>query len=214
MLSLFRFAQRTVSHTPFPRALPSRIPAPLPISFPSSSAVDVINQAISRFAGPVRYFAYRPKQEPIKQWKIFRGDKVQVLSGKDAGKQGFVLKVFRKKNAVRVQGVNMVKKAIRATDQTEGGWIRKFMPVHVSTVALIDPEKKVPTRIAWRFLKSGTRVRISKKSGALIRKPKRRPVQLQVKTGLKDTVPDKVLERTYLAPEIIPKIQQRMAMRK
>lgn len=129
MLSLFRFAQRTVSHTPFPRALPSRIPAPLPISFPSSSAVDVINQAISPFAGPVRYFAYRPKQEPIKQWKIFRGDKVshfmsivlnlsmiahghtkvQVLSGKDAGKQGFVLKVFRKKNAVRVQGVNMVQ---------------------------------------------------------------------------------------------------------
>ena len=92
-----------------------------------------------------RFFAYKPAQVPFKDWKIVRGDKVELITGKDKGKQGTVSMVKRKLNTVVVSGVNMVRsiqkiKHVKNPQRLEGGRVQKEFPVHVSNVMLIDPE--------------------------------------------------------------------------
>ncbi|NLS09068.1 50S ribosomal protein L24 [Nesterenkonia sp. MY13] len=85
--------------------------------------------------------------------KIKKDDLVQVLTGKDKGKQGKVLQVLPKKDRVIVEGINRVKKHLRAGQfgQTEGGIVESEAPIHISNVAVIDPETEKPTRVGYRF---------------------------------------------------------------
>ena len=98
--------------------------------------------------------------------KIKKGDQVQVLSGKDKGARGEVIKAMPAEGKVVVRGVAMVKKAQRANQQgQQGGIIQKEAAIDVSNVALIDPKTDKPTRVGYRFNEDGKKVRYSKKSG-------------------------------------------------
>ncbi len=97
--------------------------------------------------------------------KIKKGDKVVVLAGKDRGKQGEVLKVLPKEDRVVVQGVNMVKRHQRATQFNAGGIQEKEAALHVSNVAHLDPKDGKPTRVGFKSLEDGRKVRYAKRSG-------------------------------------------------
>ncbi len=99
--------------------------------------------------------------------KIKKGDKVQVLSGKDRGKEGVVMFAFPEKDTVIVEGVNLVKKHQRPQGEGKpGGIIDKDMPMHVSNVAALSPKDGKPTRIGYKVLEDGTKVRVCKRTGA------------------------------------------------
>ncbi len=99
--------------------------------------------------------------------KVKKGDKVRVLSGKDRGKEGEVMFAFPEKNTVIVEGVNLAKKHQRATSETmQGGIIDKDMPMHVSNVAVLSPKDGKPTRVGYKILEDGTKVRVCKRTGA------------------------------------------------
>jgi large subunit ribosomal protein L24 len=99
--------------------------------------------------------------------KIKKGDKVQVLSGKDRGKEGVVMFAFPEKSTVIVEGVNLVKKHQRPQGEGQpGGIIDKDMPMHVSNVAALSPKDGKPTRIGYKILDDGTKVRVCKRTGA------------------------------------------------
>ena len=100
--------------------------------------------------------------------KIRRGDKVVVLAGRDKGKHGEVVKAFPAENKVVVQGVNMVRKHQKQTPNQQGGIIAKEAPIHVSNLAIEDPKDGAPTRIGYRILDDGRKVRYAKRSGEVI----------------------------------------------
>lgn len=97
--------------------------------------------------------------------KIKKGDKVVVLTGRDKGTKGEVLKTLVSENRVIVQGVNMVTKHQKPTQVSPGGITKKELPIHISNVALVDPKKGEATRIGYKTLKDGKKVRVAKKSG-------------------------------------------------
>lgn len=100
--------------------------------------------------------------------RIKKGDQVVVLTGREKGKSGEVLRVDRERNRVLVQGVNMVKRHERAT-QTSPGGINSFEAMlHASNVALIDPDTKQPTRVGYKTLDDGRKVRFARRSGEVI----------------------------------------------
>ncbi|GAB6932368.1 50S ribosomal protein L24 [Calditerricola satsumensis] len=97
------------------------------------------------------------------------GDLVMVIAGKDKGKKGRILKAFPKKQRVLVEGVNLVKKHVRPSpDNPQGGIITVEAPIHVSNVMPIDPKTGQPTRVGYKILENGKKVRIAKKSGAVL----------------------------------------------
>ena len=100
--------------------------------------------------------------------KIRKGDRVVVLAGKDKGKQGEVLKVMPKEDRVVVQGVMMIKKHQKATPQAAGSIITKEASIHVSNVSHIDPQDGKPTRVGFKFLEDGRKVRYAKRSGEVL----------------------------------------------
>ncbi len=100
--------------------------------------------------------------------KIRKGDSVVVVSGKDKGKRGDVLKVIPNENRAVVQGVNMVKRHTKQTAQQEGGIIAKELSINVSNLALQDPKDGAPTRVGFKVLKDGRKVRFAKRSGEVI----------------------------------------------
>ena len=100
--------------------------------------------------------------------KIKKGDRVIVLAGKDRGKRGEVLKVEPKTNRAVVQGVNMVRKHQKQTPNQEGGIIAKEAAIHLSNLAVEDPKDGKPTRIGFRLLEDGRKVRFAKRSGEVI----------------------------------------------
>jgi large subunit ribosomal protein L24 len=100
--------------------------------------------------------------------KIKKGDRVVVLTGRDKGKTGEVLKAFPRDNKVIVQGVNVAKRHQRPTQTSGGGIIEKEAPIHVSNVAHIDPKDSKPTRVGFKQLDDGTKVRIARRSGEVI----------------------------------------------
>ena len=104
----------------------------------------------------------------MKKFKIKTGDQVMVMSGKDRGRKGKILKVFRDKDRVIVEGVNIVKKRIKpSAENPQGGIIEKEAPIHVSNVMLVDPKTGEPTRVGYRF-EDGKKIRYAKKSGQQI----------------------------------------------
>ncbi len=100
--------------------------------------------------------------------KIRKGDKVVVLAGKDKGKGGEVLRVLPKENRAVVQGVNVARRHQRQTAAQEGGIVAKELPIHVSNLALRDPKDGKPTRVGFKLLADGKKVRIAKRSGEVI----------------------------------------------
>lgn len=100
--------------------------------------------------------------------KIKKGDKVVVIAGKDKGKKGEVLKTIPARSRVIVQGVNVVKKHNRPTQFSAGGIEEKELSIHISNIALLDPKKDKPTRVGYKALKDGKKVRVAKASGETI----------------------------------------------
>ncbi|ABC23474.1 50S ribosomal protein L24 [Rhodospirillum rubrum] len=100
--------------------------------------------------------------------KIKKGDKVVVLAGKDKGKRGEVLKAIPKEGRVVVQGVNVVKRHTRPTNTAAGGIVEKEASIHVSNVAHEDPKDGSPTRVGFKVLEDGRKVRYAKRSGDVI----------------------------------------------
>ena len=100
--------------------------------------------------------------------KIKTKDKVVVISGRDKGKTGEVLKVLAKDERVVVRGVNMVTKHERQTAQSQGGIKEIEAPLHISNVAHADPKTGKPTRVGYKFLEDGRKVRVAKRSGEVI----------------------------------------------
>ena len=99
-----------------------------------------------------------------RKFKIKKGDQVVVITGRDKGKKGEVLEVLRAESRVRVQGVNMVKRHRRATQNDAGGIISMEAPLHVSNVAHLDPESGAATRVGFE-VKDGNKERVAKRSG-------------------------------------------------
>jgi large subunit ribosomal protein L24 len=102
------------------------------------------------------------------KFKIRKGDKVVVRTGKDKGKSGEVLRVMRDEARVLVQGVNMVKRHTRPSPGNPGGIIDKEASIHISNVALADPKTGKPTRVGFKLLDGGRKVRIARRSGEAI----------------------------------------------
>jgi large subunit ribosomal protein L24 len=101
---------------------------------------------------------------------VKKGDKVAVISGKDKGKTGVILEAYPKKNRVLVEGVNIVKKHSKPSqDNPQGGIISQEAPIHVSNVMPIDPKTGQPTRVGYKVV-DGKKVRVAKKSGEVLDK--------------------------------------------
>ncbi len=100
--------------------------------------------------------------------KIRKGDRVMVLSGRDKGKSGDVLKMEPAKSRAIVQGVNMVQRHQKQTASEEGGIKAKEAPINLSNLALLDPKDGKPTRVGFKILKDGRKVRFAKRSGEVI----------------------------------------------
>ena len=100
--------------------------------------------------------------------KIRKGDRVIVTTGRDKGKKGEVLKVVPDENRVLVSGVNMIKRHTKQTARQQGGIVSKEAMLHVSNVAHVDPKTGEATRIGFKNLSDGRKVRFAKKSGEVI----------------------------------------------
>jgi large subunit ribosomal protein L24 len=100
--------------------------------------------------------------------KVRKGDHVVVITGKDRGKKGEVIKVIPAENRAIVRGVAMVKRHQRQTATQDGGIIAKEAAIHISNLALEDPKDGKPTRVGYKFLKDGRKVRYAKRSGEVI----------------------------------------------
>ncbi|MCZ8517270.1 50S ribosomal protein L24 [Paenibacillus filicis] len=100
---------------------------------------------------------------------VKKDDTVFVITGKDKGKKGRVIAAFPRENRVLVEGVNMIKKHSKPSQQNpQGGIITQEAPIHVSNVMLVDPKSGQPTRVGYKVLDNGQKVRVAKKSGEVI----------------------------------------------
>ncbi len=100
--------------------------------------------------------------------RIRKGDQVAVLAGRDKGKRGEVLRVIPADSRVVVQGVNVVKRHRKPTQMSAGGIEEIEAPIHVSNAAHIDPDSDKPTRVGFKTLEDGKKVRFSKRSGDVL----------------------------------------------
>ncbi|MEL6962137.1 MAG: 50S ribosomal protein L24 [Pseudomonadota bacterium] len=103
-----------------------------------------------------------------KKLKIKKGDQVVVMAGRDKGKRGEVLRVMPKEDRLIVQGVNMVRRHTRPSPQHPGGIVDKEATIHVSNIAHVDPKTSEATRIGYKTLDDGRKVRFAKRSGEVI----------------------------------------------
>ena len=100
--------------------------------------------------------------------KIKKGDHVIVVTGRDKGKHGEVVEMRPNEGRAIVRGVNVVRRHQRQTAAQEGGIISKEAPIQISNLALEDPKDGKPTRVGFKFLEDGTKVRFAKRSGEVI----------------------------------------------
>jgi large subunit ribosomal protein L24 len=102
--------------------------------------------------------------------KIKKGDNVVVISGRDKGKSGEVLRVFLAERRLIVQGVHVARRHAKPRMGDPGGIVDKELTIHVSNVAHIDPQSGKPTRVGYRTLNDGRKVRVARRSGEMIDK--------------------------------------------
>ena len=106
------------------------------------------------------------KNKIIKKFR--RGDDVMVISGKDKGKTGSILKIIPATQRLVVQGVNIVKWHTRPTQTNPGGVVEKEGSIHVSNIAHLDPDDNKPTRVGFKILEGSKKVRVAKRSGEML----------------------------------------------
>ncbi len=99
---------------------------------------------------------------------IKKGDRVIVTTGRDRGKKGEVMKVFPKEDRALVSGINVVKRHTKQSAKTQGGIVNKESPIHLSNIAHIDPKSGAATRVGFKVLGDGRKVRFAKKSGEVL----------------------------------------------
>ncbi|WP_084783987.1 50S ribosomal protein L24 [Paenibacillus sp. FJAT-26967] len=100
---------------------------------------------------------------------VKKDDTVFVISGKDKGKKGRVIAAYPRENRVLVEGINMIKKHAKPSQANpQGGIINQEASIHASNVMLVDPKSGKPTRVGYKVLENGKKVRIAKKSGEAI----------------------------------------------
>ncbi|MCY4406050.1 MAG: 50S ribosomal protein L24 [Rhodospirillaceae bacterium] len=105
----------------------------------------------------------------MRKRKIRKDDEVIVLTGRDKGKRGAVLRIVTKTDRVLVEGVNVTKRHVKPTQaEPQGGIVEREAPIHISNVALIDPESDRPTRVRYKNLEDGRKVRVAARSGEVI----------------------------------------------
>lgn len=146
--------------------------------------------------------------EPIKEWSFFRGDRVEVLVGKDKGKQGIVTQIIQERNWVIVDGLNTHLRRIGKEKDFPGIVVRSEAPLLVTDqVALVDPADLKPTKIEWRYTEEGEKVRVSSRTGRIIPVPPSSEETKDYKTKAtykeveKDT-PAKVVETITFSPAL------------
>lgn len=101
-------------------------------------------------------------------YKVRKGDEVVILAGRDKGKRAEIIKMLPQKGKVIVSGINVAKRHTKPQQGQAGGIIDKEMPIDVSNVALADPKDGKPTRVGYKTLEDGRKVRFAKKSGEMI----------------------------------------------
>jgi len=143
-----------------------------------------------------------PLVEPI-DWIIFRGDRVQILVGKDTGKQGIVNYIVKERNWVIVEGLNAYRKTMRTPAGSQ--LVLTEAPLLVTTqVALVDPTDEKPTKVEWRYREDGEKVRVSVRSGRIIPIPLTAEETVDFKTRgtyvekAKDTNADQLAKITFV----------------
>lgn len=99
------------------------------------------------------------------KWKIKKGDEVVVIAGKEKLKRGKIIAVDRKKNRVVVERVNLIKKHVKRSEGRPGEIVEREAAIHVSNVMLVDPQSNKGTRVGFKNLEDGTKVRFAKTSG-------------------------------------------------
>jgi large subunit ribosomal protein L24 len=102
--------------------------------------------------------------------KIKKDDNVVVISGRDKGKQGKVLRVFPAEERAVVQGVHVARRHSKPSMGDPGGIVEKELKIHISNLAHIDPQTNKPTRVGYKFLDGGRKVRVARRSGEVIDK--------------------------------------------
>ncbi len=100
--------------------------------------------------------------------KIKKGDKVLVLAGRDKGRSGEVVQVMPTENRALVRGINLVKRHQKQSASQEGGIITKEAPIHLSNLSISDPASGKTTRVGFKTLEDGRKVRVAKRSGEVI----------------------------------------------
>lgn len=153
------------------------------------------------------------------KWRIMRGDRVQIVAGKDKGQTGTVLKVIRDHQFPRVviEGLNLNKRVIKRTQDNPGGPVSVEGPLHYSNVSLIDPVSSLPVRTTWRYLESGAKVRVTSgkgASGSVVPRPdvlKLRRKPRNIEAGAADTVTKDVQEVTHKPGDLPSFLKRQLA---
>jgi large subunit ribosomal protein L24 len=142
--------------------------------------------------------------QPLENWSFFRGDRVEVLVGKDKGKQGIVNQVIQERNWVIVEGLNCHLRVVGKDKDYAGVIIKSEAPLLVTDqVKLVDPTDLMATEIEWRYTEDGEKVRVSARTGRIIPIPKANDETIDFKsktlykTRDKDTEADVVTEITF-----------------
>jgi len=104
----------------------------------------------------------------MQKLKIKKGDNVVVISGRDKGKTGEVVRVLPAEARVVVRGINIARRHTRPRMGDPGGIVEKELAIHISNVAHIDPQSSKPTRIGYKYLEDGRKVRVARRSGEVI----------------------------------------------
>lgn len=142
--------------------------------------------------------------EPLREedWKVFQGDMVQILAGKDAGKQGLVAQVIKQRNWVVLEGLNVHYRYVGKSAVYPGTYVPSEAPLLLRQVTLVDPTDRQPTEVEWRYTEEGERVRVSLRTGRIIPKPIEQRedgiIPEQWTDGPKDTPVEEALEKTYV----------------
>lgn len=104
----------------------------------------------------------------MKKFKIKRNDKVRVITGKNKGQEGSVIKVLKEKDMLLVSGINVVKKHTKPNQMNPGGIVSKELPIHISNVTMICSKTGKSTKVGYKILEDGKKVRFAKETGEII----------------------------------------------